>query len=185
MLKINKSRHLITDVEYLPSTNCDKRPEGYMIDTIVIHCISLPEGIFGNNNVINLFMNNLNFTDNPSFSNLKDTRVSAHIFIRRTGHIVQFVPFNLRAWHAGESNLRGRENCNDFSIGIELEGMENSSFESAQYESLVVLTRLLMNTYPAITLDRIVGHSDIAPGRKTDPGPYFDWHRFREKLGIV
>ena len=95
------------------------------------------------------------------------------------------MPVTRRAWHAGDSEFKGKNAVNDFSIGIELEGMDNSSFESVQYESLTVLTRLLMNTYPAITIDRIVGHSDIAAGRKTDPGPYFDWHRFREKLGIV
>ena len=179
MLKINKSRHLITDVEYLPSTNCDKRPEGYMIDTIVIHCISLPEGIFGNNNVIDLFLNNLNFTDNPSFSNLKNTRVSAHIFIRRTGHIVQIVPFNLRAWHAGESNLRGRENCNDFSIGIELEGSTKTKFEDVQYTKLGELITALKANYPKIVEDNIIGHNEIAPERKIDPGPFFDWLKIK------
>ncbi len=179
MLKINKSSHLLTNVEYFRSMNCDKRPKENSIDTIVIHCISLPEGIFGNNNVVDLFMNNLDLTKDSTFETLKDLKVSAHIFIRRDGQIIQFVPFNLRAWHAGKSNLKGRENCNDFSIGIELEGCINTNFEDIQYRKLNELIIELKKNYPQIVEENIIGHSEISTGRKTDPGPFFDWSRIQ------
>ena len=179
--------HLLDGVacEFFPSPNCDDRPENVEPDTVVIHSISLPPGEYGGDGIIDFFLNRIQASAHPYYASICHLRVSSHFLIRRDGKILQFVPVARRAWHAGDSKFKGKNAVNDFSIGIELEGMENSSFESIQYESLTVLTRLLMNTYPAITLDRIVGHSDIAAGRKTDPGPYFDWHRFREKLGIV
>ena len=182
----DRGGHLLVGVAYdfVPSPNCDDRPENVEPDTVVIHAISLPPGEYGGDGIIDFFLNRIQASAHPYFSNICHLRVSSHFLVRRDGTILQFVPVARRAWHAGESNFKGKNAVNDFSIGIELEGMENSSFESAQYESLTVLTRLLMNTYPSITLDRVVGHSDIAVGRKTDPGPYFDWHRFREKLGI-
>ncbi|MEC9205826.1 MAG: 1,6-anhydro-N-acetylmuramyl-L-alanine amidase AmpD [Pseudomonadota bacterium] len=179
MLKINKSSHLIDSVEYLPSTNCDKRPQGYLIDTIIIHCISLPEGIFDNNNVADLFMNNLDLTKHPTFKSLKDLKVSSHVFIKRNGQIIQFVPFNLRAWHAGKSNLRGRDNCNDFSIGIELEGSTSTNFEGIQYTKLNELIVGLRGNYPEIVGENIIGHNEVSTGRKTDPGPFFDWSKIK------
>ena len=177
--------HLLDGVAYdfVPSPNCDDRPENVEIDTVVIHTISLPPGEYGGDGIIDFFLNRIQAADHPYFESIYHLKVSSHFLVRRGGEILQFVPVARRAWHSGDSEFKGRNAVNDFSIGIELEGMENSSFESTQYESLTVLTRLLMNTYPAITLDRIVGHSDIAPGRKTDPGPHFDWLRFREKLG--
>ena len=179
MLKIDKSSHLITDAEYLPSTNCDRRPQKCSIDTIVVHCISLPEGEFGNNNVIDLFTNNFNSSNDPSFESLEDLKLSAHIFIRRNGQIIQFVPFNLRAWHAGKSNFKGRKNCNDFSIGVELEGTTNINFEDIQYKKLIELISVLKRNYPKIVNDNIIGHSEISPDRKIDPGPLFNWSKIK------
>ena len=178
--------HLLDGVAYdfFPSPNCDDRPENVAPDTVVVHAISLPPGEYGGDGIIDFFLNRIQVSAHPYYASICHLRVSSHFLVRRDGEILQFVPVARRAWHAGDSKFKGKNAVNDFSIGIELEGMENSPFESAQYESLTVLTRLLMNTYPAITLDRIVGHSDIAAGRKTDPGPYFDWYRFREKLGI-
>ncbi len=178
--------HLLDGVacDYFPSPNCDDRPKNVEPDTVVIHSISLPPGEYGGDGIINFFLNRIEVSVHPYYASICHLRVSSHFLVRRDGQIIQFVPVNRRAWHAGKSRFKGKNAVNDFSIGIELEGVENSSFESAQYESLTVLTRLLMNTYPAITLDRIVGHSDIAPGRKTDPGPYFDWRLFRENLGL-
>ena len=178
--------HLLDGIAYdfYPSPNCDDRPDNMEPDTVVIHAISLPPGEYGGDGIIDFFLNRIEESADPYYANIYHLRVSSHFLVRRDGQILQFVPVARRAWHAGESEFQGRHAVNDFSIGIELEGTENSAYESAQYESLTVLTRLLMNTYPAITLDRIVGHSDIAPGRKTDPGPYFDWRRFRNRLGI-
>ena len=136
MLKINVNSHIIEGVTYLPSDNYDVRPDNVNIDTIIIHCISLPEGIYGNDNVSNLFTNKLDISKDKSFITLKNLRVSSHLFIKRDGEIIQFVPFNLRAWHAGVSNYKGRENYNDFSIGIELEGTSNSAFTKEQYGQL-------------------------------------------------
>jgi len=178
--------HLLDGVayEFFPSPNCDDRPTNVEPDTVVIHAISLPPGEYGGDGIIEFFLNRIQASSHPYYASISHLRVSSHFLVRRDGQILQFVPVARRAWHAGESQFKGKNAVNDFSIGIELEGTENSSFESSQYESLTVLTRLLMNSYPEITLDRIVGHSDIAPGRKTDPGPYFDWRSFRVKLGL-
>lgn len=159
------------------SPHCDARPDGE-VSLLVIHNISLPAGQWGTPYVYDLFMGTLDTTAHPSFASLEGVRVSAHVFIDRQGHITQFVPFDKRAWHAGQSVFEGRERCNDFSIGIELEGSDTAAFTDAQYVALTEVTHMIQRMYPAITRTRIVGHSDIAPGRKTDPGPQFDWERF-------
>ena len=179
MLKINKSSHLIDKVTYLPTANCDARPQGCPIDTIIIHCISLPKGVFGNNNVIDFFTNNLDVSHDPSFESLKNLKVSAHIFIKRSGETIQFVPLNLRAWHAGDSSFKGKKDCNDFSIGIELEGSTDEPFEDFQYIQLKELINALKLSYPKIVDNNIMGHSEISPDRKTDPGPFFDWSKIK------
>ncbi len=163
------------------SPNCDARPPGVEIEVLVIHSISLPEGCYGGPDVERLFMNALDVSPG-GYPDLKGLRVSAHLFIRRDGEVVQFVPFEERAWHAGVSRCEGRERVNDFSVGIELEGTDHGPFEEAQYRSLVAVSEALLQRYPAINTERLYGHSDIAPGRKTDPGPYFDWGRYRDAL---
>lgn len=161
-----------------PCTHFDERPSSEEISLLVIHNISLPAGEFDTPFVDDLFMGNIDCHAHPSFSDLQGLRVSAHCFIKRTGEIVQYVPFSKRAWHAGKSEFLGRERCNDFSVGIELEGTDTSGYTQMQYNALQSLTKLLMNNYPAITKARIVGHCDIAPGRKTDPGESFDWQHY-------
>lgn len=168
----------LSDVHFIASPNCDERPLGSEISLLVIHNISLPPNEFGGNGVIELFTNSIN-PDISHYQSLIDTKVSAHFFIRRDGEIIQFVPCGKRAWHAGVSCWRGKSCCNDFSIGVELEGSDMVPFTSDQYVSLISLTMLLSKTYPIVD---IVGHSDIAPERKTDPGPYFDWKRYRKAL---
>ena len=165
-----------------PSPNCDERPAETTIDLLVIHNISLPPDEYGGPWIEALFQNRLPADRHPYFAAIADLRVSAHLLIRRDGELVQFVPFHRRAWHAGDSCFRGRSKCNDFSIGIELEGSDHIPFDNAQYETLVSVTRQLRSRFPAIDDDRIVGHCDIAPGRKTDPGPAFDWPRFHSEL---
>jgi AmpD protein len=165
-----------------PSPNCDERPTGGTIDLLVIHSISLPPGEFGGPWIDRLFTNRLDPGAHPYFAEIAGTEVSAHLLIRRGGELTQYVPFHLRAWHAGTSCWAGRERCNDFSIGIELEGSDERAFEAIQYERLLEVTRALMARYPGITPASIVGHSDIAPGRKTDPGPAFDWAGYRAQL---
>ncbi len=163
----------------VPSPNFDVRPEGETISLIVIHNISLPPGRFGGDGIIELFSNRLDPNAHPYYAGIAHLRVSAHFLIRRRGELIQFVPCGARAWHAGVSNWKGRERCNDFSIGIELEGTDDRPFTQAQYRRLAVLIRSLRRAYPIID---IAGHSDIAPGRKTDPGPYFDWPRLHRIL---
>lgn len=171
----------IAEATASPTGNYNDRPEGTNgeITLLVIHNISLPPGIFGSSCVEELFSGKIDARDHPSFESLRGVHVSSHLFIRRTGEIVQFVPFGKRAWHAGKSSFKGRDGCNDFSIGIELEGSDYVPFEDAQYKSLALAANLIMRSFPSVTADNIAGHSDIAPGRKTDPGPYFDWHKFR------
>ena len=171
-------------VRCLPSPNFNARPATTVIDLLVIHNISLPPGEFGgdncgNDNIDALFCNTLDCDAHPFFDALRDLRVSAHFFISRAGRVTQYVSLDDRAWHAGVSQWEGREQCNDFSIGIELEGADTTPYTDAQYAALAGLAQILMQRYPAITPARIVGHSDIAPGRKTDPGEAFDWLRFR------
>ena len=162
------------------SPNCDDRPDAE-ISLVVVHGISLPAGHFGTPYVIDLFCNQLETSAHPDFGDLQDVHVSAHLMIRRDGHVLQFVPFHRRAWHAGESSHQGRSLCNDFSIGIELEGTDDTPYRPAQYQRLVAVCRQLMNDY-AIDVSRIVGHCHIAPGRKTDPGEAFNWQAFRGLL---
>lgn len=163
---------------HTPSPNFDERPEAVEISLLVIHNISLPPGVFQGSAIEDFFLNRLNPAAHPYFAQIADMRVSAHLLVRRDGSVQQFVGLDKRAWHAGLSNFCGRERCNDFSIGIELEGSDELAFDDRQYQALADLTRALRARHPAITPDRIVGHSDIAPGRKTDPGPFFDWPRY-------
>ena len=167
---------LVEGVRYLLSPNWDERPPGTRIELIVVHAISLPPGEFGGHAIDQLFMNTLNTAAHPYYATLVGLRVSAHFVIRRTGELTQFVPCVRRAWHAGISQWRGRVACNDFSVGIELEGCDDQPFEPVQYSLLGELTKALEAAYP---IADIVGHSDIAPGRKTDPGPHFDWALYR------
>jgi AmpD protein len=170
---------LLQGVRYLPSPNCDERPGDCRIELLVIHAISLPPGIFNGDAVADLFTNRLDHDAHPYFTGLRGMKVSAHCFIRRDGEVIQFVPCGSRAWHAGVSSWRGRENCNDFSIGIELEGTDDQTFSDDQYRVLATLTIELQRAYP---IHDIAGHSDIAPGRKTDPGRCFDWARYRKMI---
>lgn len=173
---------LLEEARQRASPNCDQRPPGATIDLLVIHNISLPPGEFGGPWIDRLFLNRLDPEAHPYFREIADLRVSAHLLVRRSGELIQYVPLHLRAWHAGASEFRGRDRCNDFSIGIELEGTDQTAFEDAQYVTLRHLVRRLMALYPGVTPERIVGHCDIAPHRKTDPGPCFDWERFRRGL---
>ncbi|KTB65655.1 N-acetyl-anhydromuranmyl-L-alanine amidase [Pseudomonas viridiflava ICMP 13104] len=168
-------------VQHCPSPNFNARPDGE-ISLLVIHNISLPPAQFKTGKVQAFFQNRLDTTEHPYFAGIADLRVSAHFLIERDGDVIQFVSCLDRAWHAGVSSFDGREGCNDFSIGIELEGTDEQPFSEAQYHALIDLTRQLRKAFVAITPERICGHSDIAPGRKTDPGPCFDWARFRAAL---
>lgn len=172
----------LTPARRVPSPNCDERPAQCGVDLLVIHGISLPPGEFGGPWIDGLFTNTLNAGDHPYFSQIVGLEVSAHVLIRRDGEVVQYVPFDRRAWHAGQSCFAGRERCNDFSIGIELEGSDDRPYEPAQYQTLAAVTHALLLAYPTLTAENILGHSDIAPGRKTDPGPHFDWRYFRALL---
>jgi len=166
----------------VPSPNADSRKDEGDISLIVIHCISLPPGEFGGDWVNRLFTNTLLPDAHPYFEGIYHLRVSAHLLIRRDGSITQYVPFHRRAWHAGVSCYQGRETCNDFSIGIELEGTETVSYTDAQYARLADVAETLLAHYPTLSREAIAGHSDIAPERKTDPGPSFDWEKFRQLL---
>lgn len=168
-------------ISHCPSPNFNWRPQGE-VSLLVIHNISLPPGQFGTGKVQEFFQNRLNPDEHPYFDGIRDLKVSAHFLIERDGAVTQFVSCNERAWHAGVSLFEGRENCNDFSVGIELEGTDDQPFTEPQYAALTALVVQLRFAYPAITPERICGHSDIAPGRKTDPGPAFDWARLRAAL---
>lgn len=172
----------LREARFVASPNYDSRPPGNAPEVVVIHAISLPPGEFGGDAVERLFCNTLDCSAHPYFREIDGLKVSAHLLIRRDGGILQFVPFGERAWHAGVSSCEGRERVNDFSIGIELEGSDDDPFEPVQYTALTAVTRALMRAYPALTAQRIYGHADIAPGRKTDPGPNFDWERYRASL---
>lgn len=175
-------RHLLLDARQQASANCDARPDENDISLLVIHCISLPPEQFGADYIDQLFCNCLDPAAHPYFQDIHQLRVSAHLLIRRDGELVQYVPFNRRAWHAGASEYQGRSRCNDFSIGIELEGSVKQTYTACQYQQLAAATRALLRHYPKLNQDRIVGHSDIAPERKDDPGPYFDWQHYRSLL---
>ena len=161
------------------SPHCDDRPQGERVSLLVIHNISLPPGEYGGDWIDDLFMGQLDAKAHPYFEALEGLRVSSHYLIRRDGTLVQYVPCDKRAWHAGESSWKGRDRCNDFSIGVELEGSDDVPFAEPQYATLAELTRSLFARYGKLD---IAGHSDIAPGRKTDPGPWFDWPRFRASV---
>lgn len=172
----------VQQARQVKSPNFNERPENCAIDAIIIHSISLPPGCYSGGDIDQFFVNQLDWDKDPFYAEIRGMEVSSHLLIRRTGELVQYVNLFSRAWHAGQSCLNGRENCNDFSIGIELEGTDCTPFEDAQYEALISISRVLQNYFPDITEDRIVGHSDIAPGRKTDPGSEFDWQRFKSRL---
>lgn len=174
-LKIDLRTGRLLEAVYCPSPHQDERPPETEINMVVVHGISLPPGEFGTDAVLQFFRGELEASTHPAYVAIAALRVSSHLYIRRTGEIVQFVPFNRRAWHAGESCFEGQSRCNDFSIGIELEGADSVPYEESQYRQLAAVIQSLMETYPAIQRQRIVGHSDIAPGRKTDPGSAFDW----------
>lgn len=170
------NRGIVSDALFIESPNQDHRPPDGKITLIVIHNISLPPQHYGGDGVIRLFTNQLDPEAHPYYAEIHQLRVSSHFFIRRDGSLLQFVPCQRRAWHAGKSNWQGRENCNDFSIGVELEGSDFDAFEAPQY---IMLNRLLVALQQGYPIAAIIGHSDIAPGRKTDPGPFFDWSRLQ------
>jgi len=174
--------HLIKNIKYIRSPNFNERSQNSSIKLIVIHAISLPPKEYGGDYVENFFLNKLKISDHEYFEEIKDLKVSSHLYIKRDGEIIQFVPFNKRAWHAGESSFNGEFDCNDFSIGIELEGSDCDNFTDHQYQVLIDVTKQLMNEYPDVKKNSIKGHSDIAPGRKTDPGDGFEWTRYLSKI---
>lgn len=174
--------HWLEPVRRVVSPNQDTRPRGYDISLLVIHAISLPPGEFGTGEVEKLFTNTLDCNAHPSYSSLDGVCVSSHVLIDREGKITQFVPFDQRAWHAGESSFQGQSECNNFGIGIELEGTEQVPFTESQYSALTVIAHTLLVHYPRIQPHRIVGHNEIAPDRKWDPGPQFDWQKFLDRL---
>lgn len=174
---VDTASGLLEGARQLPSPNCDDRPAGVDADLVIVHGISLPPGEFGGPWIDRLFTNSLPPAAHPYFESVAGLRVSAHLLIRRDGEVVQYVPFQSRAWHAGVSSWQGRGRCNDYSIGIELEGTDGDPCESAQYAMLARVIAALCRAYPMLSPARIVGHSDVAPGRKTDPGTAFDWPR--------
>jgi AmpD protein len=182
MYQVDPKSHCLTGVSYRPSPNCDERPKADEIDLVVVHGISLPPNQFGGPYIEQLFTNCLDPGVHPYFADIAGLRVSAHVLIRRDGEIIQFVPFDRRAWHAGESQFQSRSGCNDFSIGIELEGADDIAYEPEQYHQLAAVLYALQQAYPAITREHIVGHCDIAPQRKTDPGPIFEWPKLFQLL---
>jgi AmpD protein len=179
-LRVHAATGLVEGVRQVLSPHHDARPDGVVPDLLVIHNISLPPAEFGGPWIEKLFNGHLPPDAHPYFATIQGARVSAHLLVRRNGEIVQFVPFHRRAWHAGASQYEGRSTCNDFSIGIEIEGTDEIFFEDVQYDVTRQLIQALLEAYPALSPTRITGHSDIAPGRKTDPGPAFDWSRLRD-----
>lgn len=177
-----RSTGRIQEARWCPSPNFGERPAGKAISLLVIHNISLPPGQFGGNCIEQFFCNQLNPADHPYFASIVSLQVSSHLLIRRDGELVQFVNLLDRAWHAGRSCFDGEDECNDYSIGVELEGTDTDPYTEAQYRMLAEVSSRILAAWPAINGDRIAGHSDIAPGRKTDPGPAFDWSRFRRLL---
>lgn len=173
---------LLRPATQCPSPNQDERPEGAVPELVVIHGISLPPGEFGGPHIESLFTNCLSPDEHPYFREIDGLQVSAHLLIRRDGEVIQFVPFGRRAWHAGDSSFRGRSCCNDYSIGIELEGTDDTPYSDEQYDILAPVLRSIMVAYPDVSTRRVAGHCDISPGRKTDPGPAFDWLRLYDGL---
>lgn len=181
-LEVDRGSHRLADIRHLDSPHADDRPNPDDISLLVVHAIALPPETFGGSFIDELFLGQLDYTAHPYFETLRGVRVSSHALIRRDGAVTQYVPFNRRAWHAGKSSFEGRARCNDFSIGVELEGSDTQPFEDAQYTSLVRVAQALLRSYPKLSSERIAGHADIAPGRKTDPGPHFDWLRFQAEM---
>jgi AmpD protein len=173
---------LVAGVRAALSPNCDARPGGADPELVIVHGISLPPGEFGGPWIERLFMNTLPAGEHPYFESIQHLRVSSHVLIRRDGSLTQYVPFGLRAWHAGTSSWRGRNGCNDFSVGVELEGTDDAPYDERQYEALADLVAGLQRAYPSLAEGWIAGHSDVAPGRKTDPGAAFDWSRLERAL---
>jgi AmpD protein len=182
-MQIDPKTGLLDVARQVCSPNWDTRPDGIEPDLIVLHNISLPPNEFGGPHIDELFCNRLPADVHAYFGEIQGMHVSAHLLIRRDGEIVQYVPFHQRAWHAGQSCYAGREGCNDFSIGVELEGADTTPYTDAQYDQLPEVVQSLFSAYPSLSAKRIVGHSDIAPGRKTDPGPAFDWDRLKSSVG--
>lgn len=170
--------HRLQDINFLESPNFNDRPIDEDISLLVIHSISLPPKKYNTDHIERFFLNELDFSSHNFYKNIDGMKVSAHVLIKRNGEVIQFVPFDKRAWHAGVSSYKGKNDCNNFSIGIELEGSDDDIFEDIQYEKLSLITSLLITEYNLITKDNIKGHSDIAPERKTDPGVLFDWDRY-------
>ena len=184
-LQVDLESGLMRGVRQIASPNCDSRPAGIGADLIVVHGISLPPGEFGGPWIDRLFTNALPSDAHPYFAEVACLRVSSHLVIGRNGAITQYVSFKQRAWHAGQSSYEGRQACNDFSIGVELEGTDALAYEPAQYQALAEAVAALCAAYPTLAPDRLVGHSDIAPGRKTDPGPAFDWPHARRLIAAA
>jgi len=180
--QIDSETFLLSKTNYIASPNQDNRPQGSKPEIIVIHGISLPPGQFGGEYIKDFFLNKLDEAKHKFFEEIKDLKVSSHLFIDRGGKTIQFVPFDQRAWHAGESCFQGKMQCNDFSIGIELEGQDHINYSDSQYKCLAKIINCLFEFYPDLNARKIVAHSDIAPIRKTDPGPAFDWVKFYELL---
>lgn len=174
--------HRLDGVDWRPSPHFEPRPAGVAPELIVLHCVSLPENEFGTGAPMRLFQGQLDVTEHPTFADLQGLRVSPHVFIDRTGHVNQLVSFDHQAWHAGLSSWRHRPGCNPYSIGIELEGSVHQGYAEAQYVNLLHCLRALLAFYPNLSVERVVGHADIAPGRKQDPGPHFDWLRVLQGL---
>jgi N-acetyl-anhydromuramoyl-L-alanine amidase len=179
---IDSNKQWLNAVRQLPSPNCDERPQGCVIDAVIIHGISLPPNQYGGPYIDRLFSNTLDPEEHPYFAEIQDLRVSSHLLVNRPGEVTQYVPFESRAWHAGKSSLLGRENCNDFAIGIELEGCDDEEYAPRQYEIATSLVKLLMQNFKSITRERVVGHCHVSPGRKTDPGEAFKWQYFYSLL---
>jgi AmpD protein len=181
-LQVDTATGRLRGVRQVLSAHHDARPAGLLPDLIIVHGISLPPGEYGGPWIDRLFTGGLPPDAHPYFAPIAALRVSAHLLVRRDGALAQYVPFHARAWHAGVSEYQGRAGCNDFSIGIELEGTDDSDYEPAQYQALSAAIRALLRAYPSLHRDRVVGHSDVAPGRKTDPGLSFDWARLRASV---
>ena len=182
IFSVDKDSGLIMPARQLPSPNRDDRPAGAEISLLLVHGISLPPGKFATGAIEALFLNTLDFEAHPYYDEIRGLEVSSHLLIDRRGAVTQFVSFNDRAWHAGESFFRGRTRCNDFAIGVELEGTDTTPYTAAQYAALAGVSAAIMAAYPAIGPRTIAAHSDVAPGRKTDPGPAFDWQRLYDGL---
>jgi AmpD protein len=181
-LKVETATGLLIGVRQVLSPHCDARPAEMLPELIIVHGISLPPNEFGGPWIDRLFTGTLAWDAHPYFRQIEGLRASAHVVIRRDGQLTQYVPFGERAWHAGVSQYRTRSGCNDFSVGVELEGTDDIAYTDAQYAQLVELIAALIEAYPSLSPEHLVGHSDVAPGRKSDPGPYFEWPRLRAQL---